>query len=101
MVYSEAKKEWLGSFNVVHIQGRVVTAQNKDNLIRKTFNSIQVKPLYRDYENSVQPFMSGNDNSSYFSDAYVTVLIEARVPGARNFTAEIEKEINGLQQQKT
>lgn len=44
----------VGPFNYVHVQGRIIAVQNKNNTIRKTFNPYQIKPFCKEYENNLQ-----------------------------------------------
>lgn len=50
LVYSETEKEWLGPFDVIHVESKTITIQDKSKKIRKPFNDFQIKPFFREYE---------------------------------------------------
>jgi len=46
LVYSEKEKEWVGTYTVVHINGRMITVQNDTKKTRHLYNAFQLKPYY-------------------------------------------------------
>lgn len=56
-----SKKRMSDLFEVVHEQKRMITVQNQAKFIRKTFNTFQMKPSYKDFLQNVNFFKSYNN----------------------------------------
>lgn len=56
--YSELKKKWIEPLTVISAEERTITVKNKDNSMRKTFNSFHVKPLYNEFAHNFHVFRS-------------------------------------------
>lgn len=99
LVYSEAKREWVGPFEVVHVHGRMITVKNKENSVRKTFNSFQIKPFYHEISSNIHFFKSQNDKMDH--EINVTEVIQSHDPRSAYFKDAIQKEIGGLEKRNT
>ena len=99
LVFSEQDKNWLGPFVVMHVQGRMITIQNREGTYRQMFNAFQLKPYYRDHSPIIhyqtRIFRSPLAPKTPFS-SFITEEIKQRDPRARKFSAAKRKEIEGL-----
>lgn len=53
VIYSETEKEWIVTFDVVHVEGRIITVRIKAKKIRTKFNTFRIKPYFHDHERNI------------------------------------------------
>ena len=104
LVFCEQDKTWIGPFTVMHVQGRMITIQNREGTYRQMFNAFQLKPYYRDHSPIIhfqtRTFRSPLAPKTPFS-SFLTETIKPNDPRARQFATAKKKEIDGLIRRKT
>lgn len=98
LVYLETKKQWLGPFEVVHVQETIITVQNKEISVGKTFDVHQVKPYFCNLQDNFQDFKFSNYACNYMNN--ITEIDQSHDSRYCSFKDVIQKEIDDLEKRK-
>lgn len=85
----------------VGVEGRKITAKDKNNALRKLFNFFQVEPFYKGLTQNFYVFYCNHLQDIQLKSEYFTKVFVPLDPKSKNFTDAIKRKIVGLSRQNT